>query len=152
VTTADGDPAPTPDGGEPAPSQPDEALLADRYGQRGAGGRRRGLVLALVGVLVLVGLTAGMFAWRQSTPQAAATVVGYRVLSDDQIQVVVAVDKPEGRPVTCRVVAQDRTGGVVGSTDVAFPAAGSSAQQTTTLRTRGRAVVGLVDSCTMQGS
>jgi microcompartment protein CcmK/EutM len=141
----------TADDGDPAPSQPDDELLAERYGRRRPGSRRRALVLAVVGVLVLVALTAGMFAWQRSKPQASAQVVAYKVLSDDQVLVIVHVAKPEGRAVACRVVAQDRTGGVVGSADVAFPAPGTSAQHTTTLRTRGKAVVAVVDSCTMQG-
>jgi hypothetical protein len=53
----------------------------------------------------------------------------------------------DGAVVGCRVIAQERSGSVVGSQDVTLPAAGSQVSRTITLRTRGRAVLGTVDSC-----
>jgi hypothetical protein len=126
--------------------------LDERYGRRQPASRNRRLVLALVGVGILVVATAALFVWiRVAGSQVSVTVGAYDVVSDDQVTVTYTVAKPDGTAVTCRVTAQDRDTNVVGSQDVTLPAAGSELTRTTTLRTRGRAVVGSVDSCVVVG-
>jgi MFS family permease len=128
---------------------PPTSPLDDRYGRRSArqtAVRNRVTILAVVGVAALVALTALVFAWNRSGPQLRVIVGGYSVVSDDETTVTFSVTKDAGAAV-CRVVAQDRTGVVVGSLDEPIPAEETQVDRTVTLRTRGRAVVGTVDSC-----
>jgi uncharacterized protein (DUF58 family) len=101
----------------------------------------------VVGVTALVAATVLVFAWNRSGPQLQVSVGGYRVVSDDETTVTFSVTKDDGVAAVCRVIAQDRSGLVVGSSDERIPAAGTEASRTVSLRTRGRAVVGTVDSC-----
>jgi uncharacterized protein (DUF58 family) len=126
-----------------APTSP----LDDRYGRRSQASRNRVTILAVVGVAALVAVTAVVFAWNRSGPQLQVSVGGYRVVSDDQTSVTFSVSKDDGVAAVCRVIAQDRSGLVVGSSDQQIPATGTQVSRTVTLRTRGRAVVGTVDSC-----
>jgi uncharacterized protein (DUF58 family) len=104
----------------------------------------------VLGVAMLVVVVLAVFAWSRSGPPTATfTVTGYEVRSDDQVRVDFTVDKPDGTGATCRVQAQDRSGAVVGSVDVAVPAPGSTVARSVTLPTRGRAVVGTVSSCVL---
>jgi Domain of unknown function (DUF4307) len=103
-------------------------------------------ILAVLGVAALVTVTALVFAWNRSGPQLRVTVGGYDVVSDQETTVTFSVTKDAGAAV-CRVIAQDRSGLVVGSLDEPIPAGETQVDRTVTLRTRGRAVVGTVDSC-----
>jgi Domain of unknown function (DUF4307) len=138
----------------PIPEDPlsDPSPLDERYGRRPPASQRRRLVLAMVGVGLLVAATAALFVWiRVAGSGVSFTVGGYDVRSDSQVTVTFTVAKPDGTAVSCRVTAQDRVRDVVGSQDVTLPAAGSELTRTTTLRTRGRAVVATVDSCVVVG-
>jgi uncharacterized protein (DUF58 family) len=128
------------------PTEPTSAM-DDRYGRRPQASRNRITLLAVVGVAALFAATTLVFAWSRSGTQVSVSVGAYSVVSDDRTTVTFSVTKPAGTPVSCRVVAQDRSGSVVGSQDVTLPAAGSQVSRTVDLRTRGRAVVGTVDSC-----
>jgi MFS family permease len=128
-------------------STPPTSPLDDRYGRRAQAARNRATILAVVGVAALVAVTGLVFAWNRSGPQLRVSVGGYHVISDDQTSVTFSVSKDEGVAAVCRVIAQDRSGLVVGSSDEQIPASGTEASRTVTLRTRGRAVVGTVDSC-----
>jgi MFS family permease len=128
-------------------STPPTSPLDDRYGRRAQAARNRATILAVVGVAALVAVTALVFAWNRSGPQLRVSVGGYHVISDDQTSVTFSVSKDEGVAAVCRVIAQDRSGLVVGSSDEQIPATGTEVSRTVTLRTRGRAVVGTVDSC-----
>jgi uncharacterized protein (DUF58 family) len=121
--------------------------MDDRYGRRPQSTRNRVTLLVIVGIAALVAATTLVFAWSRSGAQVSVVVGAYDVVSDEQTSVTFSVTKPDGAQVSCRVVAQDRGGGVVGSSDVTLPAAGRQASRTVTLRTRGRAVIGTVDSC-----
>jgi uncharacterized protein (DUF58 family) len=128
------------------PTQP-TSPMDDRYGRRPQASRNRITLLAIVGVALLFAATTIVFAWSRSGTQVSVSVGAYKVVSDAQTSVTFAVDKPNGTPVSCRVIAKDRSGSVVGSQDVTLPAAGSQVSRTVVLRTRGRAVLGTVDSC-----
>ncbi len=126
----------------------DPGRLDERYGRRAPARRGRTVALAVAGVVLLVGATLAVFLWsRAARPPIDFTVSGYQVLGDDSTRVDFTVDKPDGTAVSCRVVAQDRSADVVGSQDVALPAAGRQVTRSVTVRTRGRAVVGTVVSC-----
>jgi MFS family permease len=128
-------------------SSPPTSPLDDRYGRRAQASRNRVTILAVVGVAALVAATALVFAWNRSGPQLRVSVGGYQVVSDDETSVTFSVTKDDGVAAVCRVIAQDRSGLVVGSSDERIPAAGTEVSRTVSLRTRGRAVVGTVDSC-----
>jgi uncharacterized protein (DUF58 family) len=128
-------------------STPPTSPLDDRYGRRAQASRNRVALLAVVGVSALVAATSLVFAWNRSGPQLTVTVGGYQVVSDDETTVTFSVTKDKGVAAVCRVVAQDRSGLVVGRSDERLPAADAQVSRTVTLRTRGRAVVGTVDSC-----
>ncbi len=121
--------------------------MDDRYGRRPQATRNRVTLLVIIGIAALVAATTLVFAWSRSGPQVSVVVGAYHVDSDAQISVTFSVTKPDGTPVSCRVIAQNRAGDVVGSSDLTLPAAGRQLSRTVTLRTRGRAVVGTVDSC-----
>jgi uncharacterized protein (DUF58 family) len=126
---------------------PPTSPLDERYGRRAQASRNRVTLLAVVGVGALVAATTLVFAWNRSGPQLQVTVGAYQVVSDDETTVTFSVTKDVGVPAVCRVVAQDRSGTVVGSLDEPIPADERQVDRTVTLRTRGRAVVGTVDSC-----
>jgi uncharacterized protein (DUF58 family) len=121
--------------------------MDDRYGRRPQASRNRVALLVIVGIAALVAATTIVFAWSRSGTQVSVSVGAYSVVSASETTVTFSVTKPDGTAVSCRVIAQDRSGTVVGSQDVTIPAAGQQASRTVTLRTRGRAVVGTVDSC-----
>jgi uncharacterized protein (DUF58 family) len=125
--------------------------MDDRYGRRPQASRNRVMLLAVVGVGALFAATTLIFAWSRSGPQVRVSVGAYKVVSAQETTVTFSVTKPEGTPVTCRVIARDRSGAVVGTQDVTLPAAGQEVSRTVSLRTRGKAVVGTVDSCVVVG-
>ncbi len=121
--------------------------MDDRYGRRPQASRNRVALLVVVGIAALFAATTLVFAWSRSGTQVSVSVGAYSVVSDDETTVTFSVTKPDGTAVGCRVIAKDRSGAVVGSQDVTLPAAGHQVSRTVSLRTRGRAVVGTVDSC-----
>ena len=125
--------------------------MDDRYGRRPQASRNRVALLVIVGIAALFAATSLVFAWSRSGTQVGVSVGAYRVVSDDETTVTFAVTKPDGTAVGCRVIAQDRSGAVVGQQDVTLPAAGHQVSRTVSLRTRGRAVLGTVDSCVVVG-
>ena len=121
--------------------------LDDRYGRRPQATRNRVTLLVIVGIAALVAATTLVFAWSHSGPQVSVVVGAYHADSDQQTTVTFDVTKPDGAVVSCRVVAQDIIGAVVGSQDVTLPAAGTQVSRTVKLRTRGLAKIGTVDTC-----
>jgi len=130
----------------PTPPTPVDPL-DERYGRRSQASRNRATLLAVVGVAALVAATTLVFAWNRSGPQLQVSVGAYRVVSDEETTVTFSVSKDVGVAAVCRVVAEDRSGTVVGSLDEPIPADQAQVSRTVTLRTRGRAVVGTIDSC-----
>lgn len=128
----------------------ESAYLDDRYGRSG-GRPARTRLLAVAGLLVLVGLVTGVFVWSQAGSGLSATVTSYAALTGSATRVSFTVSKQAGQRVSCRVLAQDQYTDVVGSVDVTVPAPGSLVSLTVTVPTRGRAVSYVVDSCRVLG-
>jgi len=128
----------------------ESAYLDDRYGRATRPpGRLR--LLAVVGMLILVAAVTAVFIWSKAGRTLSATVTSYQTLSDSATTVSFVVDKSAGQRVSCRVVAQDRYTDVVGTVDVTVPAPKAQVSVTVIVPTRGRAVIGLVDSCRVLG-
>jgi hypothetical protein len=128
--------------------------MQDRYGHRSSPGRRRLLIaaaalaalaaLALVGWLSLVG-----------RPSVNWDDIGYKVLSDAQIDVTFDVNfssvgsgSSDPPKAICTIQALNELGTVVGLQDVPVQAGrGGRVRATATLKTSERATTGLVKSC-----
>jgi hypothetical protein len=128
----------------------ESAYLDDRYGRSG-GRPGRSRLLAVAGLLVLVGLVTAVFVWSQAGRGLSAAVTNYAALTGSATRVSFTVYKQAGQRVSCRVVAQDQYTDVVGSVDVTVPAPSSQVSLTVTVPTRGRAVSYVVDSCRVLG-
>lgn len=127
-------------------SDPD--LLAQRYGRRAGLSRGARAALVLAGLGLLVAGVAVVFSWTQAAqPGVSATVLSYRVVSAEQVDVRFTVAKDAAATAVCRVVAKNRYTDVVGSLDVTIPAGRAQTDTSVSVVTTERAIVGLVDSC-----
>jgi hypothetical protein len=75
--------------------------------------------LVVVGLLMLVGLAAGVTAlYVAGRPDASLQVQAYTVLSDQKVTATVEVTKPAGRSAACEVRALDQALNLVGTVRV----------------------------------
>ena len=126
----------------------DPQLLAQRYGRRAGLSRGARVALVLTGLALLVAGVAVVFSWTQAAqPGASATLLSYRVVSAEQVDVRFTVAKDAAATAVCRVVAKNRYTDVVGSLDVTIPAGRAQTDTSVSVVTTERAIVGLVDSC-----
>ena len=133
---------------DPAPSA---ALLAERYGRGGPGGRRRSnavLAVAAAAGIALVGMTIWGFV-AQADPDVRSTLRTYDVVSDHEVVASVVVTRASSSvQATCRVhaVAQDHS--TVGR--VEQPVTSGAATQVLEVRipTERRAIGVVSDGCT----
>jgi hypothetical protein len=133
-------------------------VMQDRYGRRSTPGRRRLLAaaaaLAAVAALTLVGWLS-----LAGRPSVNWDDIGYKVLSDAQIQVTFDVNFSSGGSgssdspkAICTIQALNELGTVVGLQDVPVQAGrGGRVRATATLKTSERATTGLVKSCARTG-
>ena len=128
----------------------ESSRLDARYGRRPPNPRRRRLLVAL-GLAMLVGVAAVLYGWSRSGSGLSWTVSGYHVDSPTQMRVSFSVDKGSDQRVSCRIVAKDRYTDVVGSVDVTLAEKGTRVGRTVTFPTRGKAVIGTVDTCRVVG-
>ncbi len=125
--------------------------LAARYGRRQTRPGRRGIVV-LVAVAVATAVVLGWWWYSEgSQPTLEYAPAAYVVISDTSVRVTFSVTKDKDATVTCRIIAQDEASDVIGTQDVTIGAGTSTSQHTVTLVTRGRAVLGTVDSCAVTG-
>jgi hypothetical protein len=128
----------------------DAQLLAQRYGRRRRLSRGGRVALVVAGLALLVAGVAVVFSWVQAAqPGVTATVTAYQVVSAEQVDVRFHVTKDAGTTAVCRVVAKNRYTDIVGSRDVTVPAGRADTDLSVSLVTTERAIVGLVDSCTL---
>ena len=125
--------------------------LDARYGTRN--GFRRGVLLAVVGVLVLAGL--GVVGWAvvvQSRPKVQSELVSYDVLDDHLVEGRFRVVRREkGERATClvRAIAQDHS--IVGESQVTVGSGGREQIVTAPVRTERRATSFELLGCTAPG-
>ncbi|ONK11819.1 DUF4307 domain-containing protein [Streptomyces sp. MP131-18] len=121
-----------------------------RYGRSGAADARTDRRLKIIG-LVLGVLLLGFVAWAGVSyigeQKVSGELTGFQVVSDEQIDVNLAVRKPADTDGVCTVRAQAEDGLEVGRADFRFDENGDSAHRTVTLRTTGRATAAELMGC-----
>lgn len=128
----------------PALTDADRARIAARYPRRRHPLR---VVAVLLGAVLLAWTVwAGLHA---AKPKVTAQVYGYRVISDDRIDVQLDVHRPDpAQASSCQVQVQAPSGETVGQLDVPVPAGGEpQVRVTATVRTYLRAHTAIITGC-----
>lgn len=140
----------------------DRDLLVSRYGPgradellalvtgRPAPHRRIGVVPAVVAVLVAIGLTYAVWAYRSAgTGTVGATLIRVETDSDTSVLVSWAVSRDPGTTVACDVSATGADGGLVGARVkvVIAPGGDRATRLITQVTTRARGLNATVDRC-----
>ena len=107
-------------------------------------------------LIVALGLSASAWllwaALYHSDPQVGSRLVSFRVVDGHRVDVTILVDRGSDVAATCRVVAQDAAGGVVGASTFLVPAGGaSSVMVTESVTTERRAANAVLGVCTTPG-
>ena len=126
-------------------------VMAERYGAPTPAHRRRRRLwltagsLGVLGIAVLVWISIEFFA-----PEATSEQIGFDVIDETHVQVIVDVSKPLDRTATCTLEALNQGYGQVGIVDVTV---GPQDQRTTRLTvditTAELATTGVVRECTL---
>jgi hypothetical protein len=117
--------------------------IAARYGRKPA---NRKLIAVFIGIALAIFLAwAGWVSFAGSQPQGKT--ISYEVWNDGLTVVDFSVNKPKEATVTCAVQALKADYGVVGYTEVQFPAGESYIVSSVAITTVSKAVTGLVDRC-----
>ena len=128
-----------------------DARLADRYGAA-ASPRRRRTRLAAGAVAALLAL--GWVVWAglgQADADVRASDVGFRIVSDQRVDVTYDVGKDPGRTAVCTLQALDRGKGTVGVAQVETgPTRERVTRVTAPVRTSALAVTGVVRECVLR--
>lgn len=139
----------------------DRDLLVSRYGPRRAEEllalvsgrppphRRIGVVPAVLAVLVAIGLTYALWAYRSaSTGTVGATLIRIETDSDHSVLVSWTVSRDPGTTVACEVTATDDRGADVGVDEVTVsPGPDRVTQLITQVQTTRRGLDATVDRC-----
>ena len=106
----------------------------------------RNRVLGWLGVALLTLLTFAYFLWTYNP--VSQQNIGYRVLSDFEIEIDFEVTRPPGSSVKCELEALNNTFAVVGWKEFTFEASEKLTERfTVRLTTTQQAVTGVVRSC-----
>ncbi|WP_147918164.1 DUF4307 domain-containing protein [Ruania zhangjianzhongii] len=126
-------------------------VMAERYGSRPPVRRRKRALwltagsLGTIGIATLVWISVQFF-----DPDATSEQVGFDVVDDTQVQVIVDVSKPNEATATCTLEALNEGYGQVGITDITI---GPQDQRTTRLTvdiaTTELATTGVVRECSL---
>lgn len=130
------------------PARP--APPAGRYGPPPRTGRRPAVLVALVATAVVV-LAWILWVVISSRSPVTWTDVGFKVTSDQQIDVTYDVHKDKDATAVCTLRALDQAKGTVGSAKVVVgPSSADAVRRTDTMRTSALAVTGFVHECVVQ--
>ena len=128
-----------------------DARLADRYGAP-ASPRRRRVTLAVGAVASLAAL--GWVVWAglgQAGADVRTSAVGFRIVSDQRVDVTYDVGKDPHRTAVCTLQALDRGKGTVGVAQVETgPTRERVTRVTAPVRTSALAVTGNVRECVLR--
>lgn len=123
--------------------------MPERYGPPRRG--RRLLVVVVTAVVAVIGL--GWLLWAatlQSTPDVAAGVTGFDVVSDGRTDVTLEVERRVDSAVRCTVYAQAPDTSIVGEREVLLDAAEpGTVDATVSIATERRATSATVRECTL---
>lgn len=120
-----------------------QAALDARYGRTGR--RRRPLVLAVIGTLVLLGLAWLLWvAFVQSNPPVSSRLLGFQVTSDTSANATIQVDRSKSVEAACRLQAKAADFSIVGEITVTVPADSPRQQTVTSTLTTQRAATSVV--------
>ncbi len=129
------------------PAAAARAAMPERYG-RPSRSRRVLFVLGLVAVISVALWWLLDAALEGSTPDVAAGVVGFDVVSDRRTELTFEVRRAVETPVTCEVYAQARDKAIVGERTVELGTAPPGSERTTaSIATERRATTALVRAC-----
>jgi hypothetical protein len=125
--------------------------LEDRYGRpQESRGRYRGAVTVLAVVVVALGIGAALVAYqRLGQPDVEGTLIGYRLIDDQTVEVTMSVRRADPLlPVVCIVRARSGDGSETGRRELLIPPAEqSTVQVTTTVKSSAPPVMGDVYGC-----
>ena len=106
----------------------------------------RNKVLGWLGVALLTLLTLLYFLWTYNP--VSFRDIGYRIISDFEVEVDFDLTRLEGTPVRCQIEALNSSFAVVGWKEFSFPASDQLTDRyTVKITTTQQAVTGLVRSC-----
>jgi hypothetical protein len=128
--------------------------IAERYGRSPSQLRKRrlGVILAASGFALLFVIWA-LWANLTGVAKPVFKTTAFKILDSSNISVSLSVTKPLNTNVICSVRALKQDYGIVGYTEVAFPASDSNSTDLTdlskeiTLKTTELAVTGVVENC-----
>jgi hypothetical protein len=117
--------------------------ISARYGRKAPS--KRGIIVASS---LLIGVFLVWAAWVAITGnQPTAKTISYEVKANNQVTISFSLTKPKDSSVSCAVQALKQDYGIVGYTEVHYPAGSDYLTDTVTLTTTEPAVTGLVDHC-----
>jgi len=129
------------------PAAAARAAMPERYGRPS----RTGRVVLTIAVTVTVGAGLGWLvdaAVEGSTPDVAAGVVAFEVVSDRRTELTFEVRRSEESAVTCEIYAQAEDKAIVGERSIELSAAPAGSQRVTAvIVTERRATTAVVRSC-----
>ena len=129
--------------------EPNQDLLADRYGQKPAADPKRFRALAIIGVAIMT-IVAMWFGIANFSPVSHRDV-GFRVISQWQTEVDFEVTKPIDATVICSIEALNNSYLTVGYIEVELgPSDFQTNRHTVSVNTTEMAVTGLVDECRLR--
>jgi hypothetical protein len=124
-------------------------LLAQRYGQRPKRDPKQYRVVAIAGV-VLMTMTAMWFGYANYSPVTHQDI-GFRVISQWQVEVDFELSKPQDATVVCSIQALNNSYLAVGYLEVELgPSDFQTNRHTVSVNTTELAVTGLVDECRLR--
>ena len=124
-----------------------DELLAQRYGRSSKSRLRdRRIAIAIAGVSLVSFLAWAVAVTADGANRVTADVKSFYVLSDQQTEVTIVVDRPRADPLVCQVEVLDSAYTTVGYREVLF-LSNSSAEQTVTVNTTSKGVTGVAKDC-----
>jgi hypothetical protein len=124
-------------------------LLAQRYGHKPKRDPKQYRVVAIAGV-VLMTVTAMWFGYANYSPVSHQDI-GFRVISQWQVEVDFELTKPQDASVVCSIQALNNSYLAVGYLEVELgPSDFQTNRHTVSVNTTELAVTGLVDECRLR--
>jgi hypothetical protein len=118
-------------------------LISQRYGRKPSNKKALFIAGAALLSIFLIWAIWVVIAGTQPT----AKTLAYEVKANNQVSISFSISKPKESSISCAVQALKQDFGIVGYTEVHYPAGSDYLTDTVTLTTTEPAVTGLVDHC-----